>query len=56
MNNNRRRNYRSRPQKNNFRRRSGTINSNGSNNLNINGNLSFNRNGSMVQDYHPRLV
>ena len=47
MNNNRRRNYRSRPQKNNFRRRSGTINSNGSNNLNINGNLSFNRNGSM---------
>ena len=47
MNNNRRRNFRSRPQKNNFRRRGGTINSNGSNNLNNNGNLNFNRNGSM---------
>ena len=45
--NNRRRNFRSRPQKNNFRRRSGSINSNGSNNLNGNGNLNFNRNGSM---------
>ena len=47
MNNNRRRNFRSRPQKNNFRRRSGSINSNGSSNLNGNGNLNFNRNGSM---------
>jgi len=47
MNNNRRRNFRSRPQKNNFRRRGGTINSNGSNNINNNGNLNFNRNGSM---------
>ena len=47
MNNNSRRNFRSRPQKNNFRRRGGTINSNGSNNLNNNGNLNFNRNGSM---------
>ena len=47
MNNNRRRNFRSRPQKNNFRRRGGTINTNGSNNLNNNGNLNFNRNGSM---------
>ena len=46
-NNNRRRNYRSRPQKNNFRRRGGSINSNGSNSLNNNGNLNFNRNGSM---------
>ena len=45
--NNRRRNFRSRPQKNNFRRRSGPISSNGSNNLNGNGNLNFNRNGSM---------
>tara|TARA_B100000575_G_scaffold179651_1_gene144144 strand:+ start:762 stop:1124 length:363 start_codon:yes stop_codon:yes gene_type:complete len=45
--NNRRRNFRSRPQKNNFRRRNGPINSNGSNNLNGNGNLNFNRNGSM---------
>ncbi len=47
MNNNRRRNFRSRPQKNNFRRRGGPINSGGSNNLNNNGNLNFNRNGSM---------
>tara|TARA_B100000614_G_scaffold250100_1_gene259807 strand:+ start:110 stop:487 length:378 start_codon:yes stop_codon:yes gene_type:complete len=46
MNNNRRRNFRSRPQKNNFRRRSGSMNINGSNNVN-NGNLNFNRNGSM---------
>ena len=47
MNNNRRRNFRPRSQKNNFRRRSGSINSNGSSSLNSNGNLSFNRNGSM---------
>ena len=47
MNNNRRRNFRSRPQKNNFRRRSGSLNLNNSNGLNNNGNLSFNRNGSM---------
>ena len=46
MNNNRRRNFRSRPQKSNFRRRSGSLNSGNSNGLN-NGNLSFNRNGSM---------
>ena len=46
-NNNRRRNFRSRPQKNNFRRRGGSISSNGSSNLNSNGNLNFNRNGSM---------
>ena len=44
---NRRRNFRSRPQKNNFRRRSGSINSNGTSALNNNGNLNFNRNGSM---------
>ena len=44
MNNNRRRNFRSRKQKNNFRRRSGPLNSNGANG---NGNMSFNRNGSM---------
>ena len=43
-NNNRRRNFRSRPQKSNFRRRSGQMIVNGSNN---NGNISFNRNGSM---------
>ena len=47
MNNNRRRNYRSRPQKNNFRRRSGSLNSSNSNNLSNNGNMSFARNGSM---------
>ena len=47
MNNNRRRNFRSRVLKNNFRRRSGSINSSNSNSLNNNGNMSFNRNGSM---------
>ena len=47
MNNNRRRNFRPRPQKNSFRRRGGSLNSNNSNGLNNNGNLSFNRNGSM---------
>ena len=46
MNNNRRRNFRSRPQKNNFRRRNGSGSSNGANNFN-NGNMNFNRNGSM---------
>ena len=45
--NNRRRNFRSRPQKNSFRRRGASLNSNSSNNLSKNGNLSFNRNGSM---------
>ena len=44
--NNRRRNFRPRAQKNNFRRRNGSISSPNSNNLN-NGNTSFNRNGSM---------
>ena len=61
MNNNRRRNFRPRAQKNNFRRRSGSLNSSNSNNLNNNGNLNFNRNGSMnnihnvektMQKYH----
>ena len=46
MNNNRRRNFRSRPQKNNFRRRGPSINQGSSNGIN-NGNLNFNRNGSM---------
>ena len=46
-NNNRRRNFRSRPQKNNFRRRSGSLNSGSTNSINNNGNLNFNRNGSM---------
>ena len=47
MNSNRRRNFRSRPQKNNYRRRSGSLSSNVSNGLNNNGNINFNRNGSM---------
>jgi len=47
-NNNRRRNFRPRPQKGSFRRRSGMpANSNGANGFNSNGNLNFNRNGSM---------
>jgi len=46
MNNNRRRNFRPRTQKNNFRRRGGSLSSNGSNSLN-NGNMNFNRGGSM---------
>ena len=41
MNNNRRRNFRARSQKNNFRRRTGSSSS-----IN-NGNMNFNRNGSM---------
>ena len=47
MNNNRKRNFRPRVQKNNFRRRSNSLNSNNSNSLNNNRNLNFNRNGSM---------
>ena len=47
MINNRRRNFRARPQKNNFRRRNGSMNSNGGINFNSNGNMNFNRNGSM---------
>tara|TARA_B100001559_G_scaffold169613_1_gene142218 strand:- start:1439 stop:1819 length:381 start_codon:yes stop_codon:yes gene_type:complete len=61
MNNNRRRNFRPRIQKNNFRRRGGSINSSSSSALNSNGNINFNRNGSMnnihnvektMQKYH----
>ena len=47
MNNNRRRNFRSRQQKSNFRRRNSPASSNSVNNFNINGNVNFNRNGSM---------
>ena len=47
MNNNRRRNFRSRTSKNNFRRRNGSINSTSTNSFNNNGNVNFNRNGSM---------
>ena len=46
-NNNRRRNFRPRPQKNNFRRRTGPMSSASSNGLSNNGNMNFNRNGSM---------
>ena len=44
-NNNRRRSFRTRPQKNNFRRRSGSLNS--SNPSLSNGNMNYKRNGSM---------
>ena len=47
MNNNRRRNFRPRSQKNNFRRRGSSLNSNNTNNFNNNGNVNFGRNGSM---------
>ena len=47
MNNNRRRNFRPRVQKNNFRRRSNSLNASSSNSLNNSGNINFNRNGSM---------
>ena len=52
MNNNRRRNFRPRSQKNNFRRRNGSMNSNGGTNFNSNGNLNFNRNGSMTNPHN----
>ena len=45
--NNRRRNFRSRSQKNNFRRRSNIISTNNASSLTSNGNVNFNRNGSM---------
>ena len=44
--NNRRRNFRSRSQKNNFRRRSSPITSNNATSVTSNGNVNFNRNGS----------
>ena len=44
MNNNRRRNFRPRSQKNSFRRRGGSLNSATTNGLS-NGNVNFNRNG-----------
>ena len=45
--NNRRRNFRPRSQKNNFRRRSNAISTNNASSLTSNGNINFNRNGSM---------
>ena len=44
---NRRKNYRIRSSKNNFRRRSGSIGSGTTNGFSNNGNVNFNRNGSM---------
>ena len=50
-NNNRRRTFRPRPQKNNFRRRNGSSNSNNVGGFN-NGNSNFNRNGSMTNPHN----
>jgi hypothetical protein len=44
--NNRRRNFRSRSQKNNFRRRSNIISTNNASSLTSNGNVNFNRSAS----------
>ena len=52
MNNNRRRNFRPRPQRNNYRRRNGSMNSNNGTNFNSNGNMNFNRNGSMTNPHN----
>ena len=52
MINNRRRGYRNRPQKNNFRRRNGSMNPNNGTSFNSNGNMSFNRNGSMSNPHN----
>ena len=50
--NNRRRNFRPRGHKNNFRRRNGSPSSNGGSNFSKNGNLGFNRNGSMTNPHN----
>ena len=48
MINNRRRNFRPRSQKSNFRRRTGSMNTSSTNSsMSNNGNMNFNRNGSM---------
>ena len=51
-NNNRRRSFRPRPQKNNFRRRSSSMNSSNGSSYNNNGNMNFNRNGSMTNPHN----
>ena len=52
--NNRRRNFRPRPSKNNFRRRNGSV---PANNVRINnGNINFNRNGSMNNPHNVEKV
>ncbi len=52
MNNNRRRNFRSRTPKNGFRRRSVSAGSNNPNTFQNHGNTNFNRNGSMNNLHH----
>ena len=52
INNNRRRSFRPRPQKNNYRRRNGSMNSNGGSNFNNSGNMNFNRNGYMTNPHN----
>ena len=52
INNNRRRSFRPRPQKNNFRRRNDSTNSSNANGYSSNGNLNFNRNGSMTNPHN----
>ena len=52
MHNNRRRPFRARPQKNNYRRRNGSMNSNGGTNFNSNGNMNFNRGSSMTNPHN----
>ena len=51
MNNNRRRNFRQRQQKNNFRIRNGSLCSTNGSSFS-NGNLNFNRNGSMTNPHN----
>jgi hypothetical protein len=51
-NNNRRRSFRPRPQKNNFRRRNDSTSSNNGSTFNNNGNSNFNRNGSMTNPHN----
>ena len=51
MNNNRRRNFRPRQQKNNFRRRNGSLGSTNGSGFS-NGNLNFNRSGSMTNPHN----
>ncbi len=52
MNSNRRRNFRPRQQKNNYRRRNNPMSSNGGSSFNNNGNMNFNRNGSMTNPHN----
>ena len=52
MNNNRRRSFRARPPRNNFRRRNGPLNSKNGTNFNGNGNMNFSRNGSMTNPHN----